>query len=238
MNDQKTDQEELRMNSHDIEIRDLRFRYASDGFELQLPSLSVRQGEQVAVVGSSGCGKTTLTYLVSGIHVPTAGSVTVGNAVISGMSDTARRNFRISNIGFIFQEFELLEYLRVEENIVLPYFVNASLKFGKEVRTRARSLAESVGLGDKLRRYPGELSQGEKQRLAICRALVTDPKIIMADEPTGNLDAGNTESIMQLIRSQAIYRGATFVMITHEQGLLGQFDRVIDLEKQVTEGAS
>jgi putative ABC transport system ATP-binding protein len=88
-----------------------------------------------------------------------------------------------------------------------------------------------VGLGDKLRRYPGELSQGEKQRLAICRALVTDPNIIMADEPTGNLDAGNTDSIMQLIRELAKERGATFMMITHEHGLLEQFDRVIDLEK-------
>ncbi len=226
------------MNSHNIKIRNLKFRYADDGFELDLPNLSIESGEQVAIVGASGCGKTTLAYLIAGIYTPRSGSVAVGESIISNMSDVARRNFRISNIGFIFQEFELLEYLRVEENILLSYLVNASLKLDKEVRTRARSLAESVGLGDKLRRYPGELSQGEKQRLAICRALVTDPKIIMADEPTGNLDPGNTDSIMQLIRSQAAARGATFVMITHEHGLLEQFDRVIDLEKQDVEGVS
>lgn len=219
------------MKSYDITMRDLAFRYVAHGFELCIPDLSVTGGEHVAVVGASGCGKTTLAYLISGIYVPSSGNVSIGEKSISGMSDVERRNFRISNIGFIFQEFELLEYLRVEENIVLPYFVNSALELSKDVRERARSLAGSVGLGDKLRRYPGELSQGEKQRLAICRALVTDPNIIMADEPTGNLDAGNTESIMQLIRELARDRGATFMMITHEHGLLEQFDRVIDLEE-------
>ena len=219
------------MTSTDIEISDLTFRYVAHGFELGIPSLSVTGGEHVAVVGASGCGKTTLAYLLSGIYVPLSGRVRIGEHSISDMSDAERRDFRISNIGFIFQEFELLEYLRVDENILLPYFVNSALEFSKAVRERACSLAMSVGLGDKLRRYPGELSQGEKQRLAICRALVTDPNIIMADEPTGNLDAGNTDASMQLIRELAKDRGATFMMITHEHGLLEQFDRVIDLEK-------
>jgi len=218
------------MSGHAIEIRDLVFRYETGGFKLNIPSLSIRQGEQVAVVGSSGCGKTTLAYLISGIHVPDAGSVAIGRQRVSEMSDMERRDFRISNIGFIFQEFELIEYLRVEENILLPYLVNNSLDLGRSARECARTLAESVGLGEKLRNFPGELSQGEKQRLAICRALVADPKIIVADEPTGNLDARNTEAIMQLIRKQACDRGATFVMITHEQGLLDRFERMIDLE--------
>ena len=226
------------MISYDIQIKDLEFHYAAHGFELRIPRLLIGEGEQVAVVGASGCGKTTLAYLISGIYAPSSGSVNIGGQCISQMSDAARRNFRISNIGFIFQEFELLEYLRVEENILLPYWVNSALAFSKSNRQRARSLAQSVGLGDKLHRYPGELSQGEKQRLAICRALVTDPKIIMADEPTGNLDAGNTESIMQLIREMAKDRGVTFMMITHEHGLLEQFDRVIDLEKMDREGPS
>ncbi len=218
------------MNSNAIDIRDLVFRYVPHGFSLNIPSLSILAGEQVAIIGPSGCGKTTLAYLVSGIHAPNRGTVVVGGQVVSQMSDVARRDFRISHIGFIFQEFELLEYLRAEENILLPYLVNASLDLGAPVRGRARTLAGSVGLADKLRRFPGELSQGEKQRLAICRALVTDPKLIMADEPTGNLDTDNTDAIMQLIRKQARDRGATFVMITHERGLLNQFDRVIDLE--------
>ncbi len=219
------------MNSHAIEIRDLTFSYEARGFELTIPNLSIAEGKHVAIVGPSGCGKTTLAYLISGIHVPSGGNVDIGGHSVSDMSDEARRNFRISHIGFIFQEFELLEYLRVEENIVLPYLVNASLRLDKAVYERARSLAESVGLGDKLHRYPGELSQGEKQRLAICRALITDPCIIMADEPTGNLDAGNTDAIIELIRNQARRRDATFVMITHEHNLLDRFDHVVDLAK-------
>ena len=114
------------MKSTDIEITDLTFRYVAHGFELGIPRLSVTGGEHVAVVGASGCGKTTLAYLLSGIYVPLSGSVRIGEQLISEMSDAERRNFRISNIGFIFQEFELLEYLRVEENIVLPYFVRCA----------------------------------------------------------------------------------------------------------------
>ena len=219
------------MKSHAIEIRDLTFSYEARGFELSIPNLSIPEGKHVAIVGPSGCGKTTLAYLISGIHVPSGGNVDIGRDSITRMTDGERRDFRISNIGFIFQEFELLEYLRVEENIILPYLVNASLELDKAVYERARSLAESVGLGDKLHRYPGELSQGEKQRLAICRALITDPCIIMADEPTGNLDDGNTDAIMELIRNQARRRDATFVMITHEHHLLDRFDDVVDLAK-------
>ena len=219
------------MKSHAIEIRDLTFSYEAQGFELNIPQLSIAEGKHVAIVGPSGCGKTTLAYLISGIHVPSGGNVDIGRDSITRMTDGQRRDFRISNIGFIFQEFELLEYLRVEENIILPYLVNASLGLDKAVYERARSLAESVGLGDKLHRYPGELSQGEKQRLAICRALITDPCIIMADEPTGNLDDGNTDTIMDLIRNQARRSDATFVMITHERHLLDRFDDVVDLAK-------
>lgn len=212
----------------DIEITNLSFRYDTDGFELKIPSLSIKAGEQVSIAGPSGCGKTTLAYLISGIYTPYKGKVSIGKQVVSNMSDTARRNLRISNIGFIFQEFELLDYLRVGENILLPYLVNASLAFDKSIRERARSLSDSVGIGDKLRRYPHQLSQGEKQRLAICRALITEPSIIIADEPTGNLDAENSESIMDLIRTEADKRNATFIMITHDRYLLKQFDRVID----------
>ena len=219
------------MKSHAIEISDLTFSYEAQGFELNIPQLSIAEGKHVAIVGPSGCGKTTLAYLISGIHVPSGGNVDIGRDSITRMTDGQRRDFRISNIGFIFQEFELLEYLRVEENIILPYLVNASLGLDKAVYERARSLAESVGLGDKLHRYPGELSQGEKQRLAICRALITDPCIIMADEPTGNLDDGNTDTIMDLIRNQARRSDATFVMITHERHLLDRFDDVVDLAK-------
>ena len=138
-------------------------------------------------------------------------------------------NFRISNIGFIFQEFELIEYLNVLDNILLPYRVNSSLRFNKAVRDRAVCLAESVGIGDKLRRHPDALSQGEKQRVAICRALVTEPKIIVADEPTGSLDSENKKSIMKIIHDQIDKSRATLLMVTHDHSLLDGFDRVVDL---------
>lgn len=220
-----------------IDVRELSFHYEAHGFTLNIEQLSIDRGEHVAVIGSSGCGKTTLAYLIAGIFVPDRGSITVDGQVVSAMNDQRRRDFRISNIGFIFQEFELLEYLPADRNILLPYFLNRSLDLNAAVLARADALADTVGLGDKKRRLPGKLSQGEKQRIAICRALITEPGIIMADEPTGNLDAVNTAAIMKLILGQARACGTTFVMITHEHALLDRFDRVIDLQKLTRGGA-
>jgi putative ABC transport system ATP-binding protein len=213
-----------------IRTRNLAFRYGDDGFELRPPDLEIAAGEQVALIGPSGCGKTTLVNLIAGILPPAQGEVQVAEFAISQLSDAERRNFRISRIGFIFQAFELIDYLTVTENILLPYLVNPSLSLDCGVRTSAEELAESVGLGGHLQRRPEELSQGEKQRLAICRALITQPSVILADEPTGNLDADNTALIMQLIQARARERGATLLMITHDRSLLERFDRVIDLE--------
>ena len=210
-----------------IATRSLSFRYSPTGFELSPPDLDISSGEQIALVGPSGCGKTTLANLIAGIYLPASGTVRINEAEISGLNDQARRDYRIANIGFIFQEFELIGYLSVEENILLPFLINPSL--AEPQRNSARELAHSVGPGDKLRRRPGELSQGEKQRLAICRALITKPSLILADEPTGNLDSETTDHILALIQEQARARQATVLMITHDRSLLPQFDRVIDL---------
>jgi putative ABC transport system ATP-binding protein len=212
-----------------IQTRDLVFRYSPDSSEICPPDLDIAVGEQLALVGPSGCGKTTLAKLIAGILLPNAGRVQISSTEVSALSDQARRNFRIANIGFIFQEFELVEYLNLEENILLPFHVNSSLELRKSTRESARGLADSVGLGDKLSRRPGELSQGEKQRLAICRALITEPAVILADEPTGNLDAETTTHILSLIQTQTRARQATVLMITHDPSLLAQFDRVIDM---------
>ncbi len=212
-----------------VQVQNICFRYPHRGFELRIRDLCVDKQEQVAIIGSSGCGKTTLAYLIAGIYVPESGRIIVNDESISDKNDQERRDFRISNIGFIFQEFELIEYLNLEENILLPYFVNKSLTLTREAKEFALELAAAAGLAGKHRRKPGELSQGEKQRLAICRALVTRPAILMADEPTGNLDPETTQSVMQLMKEQARERNTTFIMITHEQGLLKDFDRVIDL---------
>ncbi len=220
-----------------IEISDLRFAYPG-GFGLSVPSLTIAHGERLALVGPSGSGKTTLVYLMTGILSPAAGSISLGGEAVTGRSDGDLRNLRISKVGFIFQEFELLEYLNVRENILLPYLMNHSLKLGAEVRARAETLAGDVGLGDKLARRPGELSHGERQRVAICRALVTQPSVIVADEPTGNLDRATADSILDLILEQVESHDATLVAVTHDPTLLDRFDRVVDLSDYTEAGVS
>jgi putative ABC transport system ATP-binding protein len=225
------------MGRQAVSISDLHFRYAEGAFALDIPHLSIPEGQHAALTGASGCGKTTLVSLISGIAIPQAGCVEVGDQVISRMDDRRRRDFRISNIGFIFQEFELIDYLRTEENILLPYLVNRSLPLTQEVRNAARELALSVGLGRALKRSPRELSHGERQRVAICRALITQPRLLIADEPTATLDAGNTQTIMDLISKHLSGRNTTFLMITHEHELLSTFDRVIDMPALAKGGA-
>jgi putative ABC transport system ATP-binding protein len=211
-----------------IELDDVHFGYGGDGFELHVPSLRIERGASVAVVGPSGSGKTTLLHLIAGIRIPRSGRLVVDGEELSGRGDAGRRRFRISRIGFVLQEFELLEYLTARENILLPYRINRSLRLTPEVRQRAAGLAESAGLdGGKLDRYPHTLSQGEKQRVAICRALVTEPRVILADEPTSNLDPDNAAATMRSMFSLVRRRGATLVMLTHDESLLEGFDRVI-----------
>lgn len=217
-----------------VQLDNLHFQYPRESFSLRIPRLTIRKKGKVAFIGSSGCGKTTLANLIAGIYRPISGNITVNGHTVSELSDGQCRDFRISNIGFIFQEFELIEYLSVHENILLPFLVNRTLVLNSDVRAEAASLAHSVGLGDKLRRRPGELSQGERQRLAICRALITRPPIIIADEPTGNLDPVNTEIIMQLILRQVEEREATFLMVSHDHSLLKDFDQVVDVYELAT----
>ncbi len=213
-----------------IEIDNLRFRYPSSQFELNLESLSIGEGERVAVVGPSGCGKTTLLNLIAGITVPNSGRVKIHDDDIGKMSDAQRRDFRISNIGMVFQQFELVEYLSARDNILLPYAINASLTLTDSVRDKAVDLANSMGLDGKLDRFTTKLSQGEQQRVAICRALIADPKIILADEPTGNLDPKNKRVILDLIFAQADANSQSLIVVTHDMSILDAFDRKIDFE--------
>jgi putative ABC transport system ATP-binding protein len=214
-----------------IEIDQLRFRYPRSDFLLDLPDLQIHDLEKVAIVGPSGCGKTTLLNLISGITVPQSGSVLINEQPISRLADSQRRDFRIANIGMVFQQFELVDYLDVRNNILLPFMINSSLTLNHEVRDKAIKLAESMGLKEKLNRRSGQLSQGEQQRVAICRALITNPRIILADEPTGNLDSKNKGLILELIFEQAAIHAQTLVVVTHDLGILHDFDRVIDFEQ-------
>lgn len=211
-----------------IRIGDLDFTYARGSFRLLVPELRIRAQEQVAIIGPSGSGKTTLLNLIAGIAVPESGTVRVGEHEVSGLHDAARRDFRIRHIGFVFQDFELVEFLSIYDNVLHPFRISAALKLSKEVVNRAVSLTKSMGLEDKLDRKPGQLSQGEKQRAALCRALLPDPQILLADEPTGNLDPDAKRQVVEYLTVHARESGATLVMVTHDHSLLGHFDRVID----------
>jgi putative ABC transport system ATP-binding protein len=211
-----------------IAIRELDFHYPAGEFRLGVPSFRLEAGEKVAVIGPSGSGKTTLLNLIAGILVPAAGSVSVGDVEVSALGDTARRDFRITSVGFVFQDFELLDYLSVLDNIVHPYRITGALKLDRKVRERARELADKMGIGGYLDRHPDDLSQGERQRAAICRALLPHPKLILADEATGNLDPENKERILDLLFAAVGEHGASLLAVTHDHELLPRFDRVVD----------
>ncbi len=214
-----------------ISIHDLHFHYPNSDFRLSVPEFAVSSGEKIAVVGPSGSGKTTLLNLLAGILIADQGKIRVGEVDVNALADANRRDFRISNIGFVFQDFELLDYLSILDNILHPYRISGALKLSAEVRQRAKHLAEQMGIAGHLKKHPGELSQGEKQRAAICRALLPQPDLILADEATGNLDPANKTRILDLLFKSVEDHDATLVAVTHDHELLPRFDRVIDFQE-------
>ena len=217
-----------------IRIADLVFSYPGAEFTLRLPDLEIGEGSRTAIIGPSGCGKTTLLHLMAGILVPSEGSVRVGDRELSSMADRDRRDFRASRVGLVFQEFELLEYLDVLENVLLPFRINNRLTLDAAARERAAGLVRSVGLGDKLKRPVPRLSQGERQRVGLCRALVAQPQVVFADEPTGNLDPDNKQRALDVLERHAAESGTALVVATHDHALLPRFDRVVDFAELVS----
>jgi putative ABC transport system ATP-binding protein len=183
------------------------------------------------VIGPSGLGKTTLLNLLSGVLVPSTGRVVVDGTDVSSLGQEDRQDFRALRMGMVFQEFELLAYLDVIDNVLLPYMVSPVLKLDDGARERAQVLVRKVGLDGKQQRYPGHLSQGERQRVAVCRALVTRPAIIFGDEPTGNLDPDNRDHIMDTLWRYSDETEAPLVVVTHDHELLDRFDRTIDVRE-------
>ena len=211
-----------------LNIHELEFSYRTGEFRLRIPEFTVDKHQKVAVIGPSGSGKTTLLNLIAGIMTPMRGTVTVDGTLVSELRDQQRRDFRITNIGFVFQDFELLDYLNVLDNILHPYRITGALELVKDARNRAVKLSEEMGIGDKLKRRANDLSQGEKQRAAICRALLPRPKVILADEATGNLDPDNKTRILDLLFRSVEDHDATLLAVTHDHELLNRFDRVVD----------
>jgi len=213
-----------------VKIQDLEFYYPRGEFRLSIPEFTIAETEKVAVIGPSGSGKTTLLNIIAGIVAPVSGTVRVGDIRVSELGDAMRRDFRITNVGFVFQDFELLDYLNVFDNILHPYRISGALKLDRSVKLRATLLAEEMNIEDKLRRMAEDLSQGEKQRAAICRAMLPQPKLILADEATGNLDPENKTRILELLFRAVEEHEATLLAVTHDHELLKQFDRIVDFK--------
>ena len=187
--------------------------------------LSVHSGEIVVILGRSGSGKSTLLNLISGIDIPSAGSIRVGDVEISGLNEQERTLFRRSEIGFVFQFFNLIPTLTVGENLLLPLQLNAIT--GSKAKARCNDLLSAVGLMERKDSFPDLLSGGEQQRVAIARALVHDPPVILADEPTGNLDKETGLKIMDLLDRLVRQMGKTMVVATHSREVIGLADRVL-----------
>lgn len=190
--------------------------------------LDVREGEMVAIVGPSGAGKSSLLHILGGLDRPTAGTVEVGKFDITKTTDVDLARFRNTKIGFIFQFHHLLPEFTALENTMMPLLISGARR--RESLSRAVSVLERVGLSGRLDHRPGELSGGEAQRVALARALVNDPRLLLADEPTGNLDQRTGDSIVRVVKSIHEAGGLTSVIVTHNERLAGSCDRVLHLE--------
>ena len=221
-----------------LEAVDLRRRYG-DGPQavevLRGASLVLGRGESVAVVGGSGTGKSTLLHLLGGLDRPDGGSVLVAGVDLYGMPDADRTALRGKDIGFVFQFHHLLGDFDAMENVMMPLLVGGASR--AEARRRAGELLDRVGLGHRLDHRPGELSGGEQQRVAVARALANRPAVVLADEPTGNLDPATAKEVHGLLREVQREEGAALVVATHNFGLAGMLDRTLRMEDGVLKEA-
>ena len=212
-----------------LETKDLKKYYGSEPNvtrALDGVSVAVRQGEFVSIIGTSGSGKSTLLNMLGGLDIPTSGSVKIRGKEIGRMNDEQLTVFRRRNIGFVFQNYNLVPVLNAYENIVLPVQLD-----GKKVDERLMAkIVELLGLSDKLENLPNTLSGGQQQRVSIARALLAKPEIILADEPTGNLDSKTSQDVLSLLKLTSMKFHQTVVMITHNDEIAQLADRIIRIE--------
>jgi len=190
--------------------------------------IQVEKGEIVSIVGSSGAGKSTLLHILGTLDQADRGEIILNGTSITGLSGQKLAAFRNKNIGFIFQFHHLLPEFSAVENVCIPGWLSGGRK--KEIADKARRLLDRLGLGDRLENKPGQLSGGEQQRVAVARALINDPAIIFADEPTGNLDSRNAESLHDLFIQLRNDFGQTFLIVTHNESLADQSDRILHMK--------
>lgn len=199
---------------------------------VDVPTFSLEEKTQVALRGESGSGKTTLLNLIAGILKPDSGEISISGRRISALNEPLRDRFRAENIGYIFQTFNLLQGYTALENVLL------GMSFGPGIdRELALALLKRVGLAEKLNHYPRQLSTGQQQRVAMARALANRPKLVLADEPTGNLDHCNAQEALKLIRETCRENGAALLLVSHDREVLAQFETVLDLV-QINRAAS
>jgi lipoprotein-releasing system ATP-binding protein len=211
-----------------IIAQDVQKSFARDGERVEVlkgVTLTVAAGELAAIVGPSGVGKSTLLHLLGGLERPTSGTIRYGETDLAGLSDLDLARFRNRRVGFVFQFHHLLPEFSAVENVMLPLLIRRLPT--SEARARALALLTRVGLGGRVRHRPGEMSGGEQQRVAIARALIGDPAVLLADEPTGNLDTKTGAEVFELIRELNRERRLTCVFITHNEELAGRTDRIL-----------
>ena len=190
--------------------------------------VEIKEGEMIAIMGPSGCGKTTLLNVLSGIDEPNSGEVMIDGNPMYSVSDDKRTQMRAQNLGFIFQDFNLLPVLSAVENVELPLLLLG--KSASESRKSALEALDSVGLADRSEHRPTELSGGQQQRVAIARAIVHHPKVILCDEPTGNLDSATSSTVMNLLKEINNKLGTTFLLVTHDKDVASQCTRILRMD--------
>ncbi len=200
---------------------------------VKLPELHTDKGDHLLITGLSGSGKSTLLHVLAGVLRPTRGTLTINGTDLYKMSESQRDRFRGRNIGVIYQQLHLIDTLSVEVNIRIAQYMAGI----PEDLNRIRDLCSELGIGEKMRSYPGQLSQGQKQRVSIARAVVNEPALLLADEPTSSLDDLRSEDVVGLLKKMAEKTGATLVISTHDSRVKRHFDNVVDLELPVGEVA-
>jgi lipoprotein-releasing system ATP-binding protein len=216
-----------------LECRGIARRFTEGESVLEVLSgvdLKIAPAERVAIIGTSGSGKTTLLQILGGLDDPDDGEVFVGGEAMHGGNEKSRGELRNRYIGFVYQFHHLLPEFTAEENVAMPLLIRRMPK--AEALAQARELLSRVGLGERLTHKPGQLSGGERQRAAVARALITKPKLVLADEPTGNLDAGNGEHVLQLMLELNQELNTSLVIVTHDHSIAERMDRVLVLENK------